>query len=67
MEKKYEQAELLYKKALTVWEEALGPNDPNVATVLENMAELYRELGKYDMGAKLDSRARKIRQGLGQM
>ena len=46
-----------------MWEEALGPNDPNVATVLENMAELYKKPGKHDMAANLESRARKIRQG----
>jgi tetratricopeptide (TPR) repeat protein len=66
MERRYGEAKLLYKKALNVWEKALGPNDPNVATVLENMAELYKELGETDKAEKLDSRARKIRQSLGQ-
>jgi hypothetical protein len=33
-----------------------------VATLLENMAELYEQLGEIDKAAKLNSRAREIRQ-----
>ncbi len=44
-----------------IWEKSLGPSDPNVATVLENMAELYKKLQENDKAAELESRARKIR------
>ena len=44
-----------------IWEEPLGPHDPNVATVLENMAQLYRELGEKEEAIRLDERARAIR------
>jgi tetratricopeptide (TPR) repeat protein len=61
---KYIEAESLYKRALAIWEKAFGPEDLNVATVLENMVELYKEIGKRDEGEKLEARARKIRSNL---
>ena len=39
----------------------MGPDDPNVVTVLENMAQLYRELGEKEEAIRLDERARAIR------
>ncbi len=35
-------AEPLYKRALAIWEKALGPEHPHVAASLNNLAELYR-------------------------
>jgi len=32
----------LYKRALVVFEQALGPDHPSVATVLNNLDGLYR-------------------------
>ncbi len=43
---RYGEAEPLHKRALAVWEKALGPNRPNVATTLENSAVLLRETGR---------------------
>ncbi len=37
---KYTQAEPLYQRALVIYERALGPEHPNVATGLNNLAEL---------------------------
>ena len=36
------EAEPLYQRALAIKEKALGPNHPDVATSLNNLAELYR-------------------------
>jgi tetratricopeptide (TPR) repeat protein len=43
---KYAEAEPLCKRSLAMLEKALGPNHPDVATVCENMAKCYRNLGK---------------------
>ena len=40
----YAQAEPLYRRALAIWERAIGPDHPDVATSLENMAALYRKM-----------------------
>ena len=37
----YAKAEPLYKRALAIWEKALGPDHPDVATSLNNLAALY--------------------------
>jgi tetratricopeptide (TPR) repeat protein len=58
---KFAEAEPLYKQALAIVEKVLGPNHPNVATVCENMAYLYSQIGKEDEAEKLEARARKIR------
>ena len=39
---KYAEAEPLYARAIEIWEKALGPEHPNVATVLNNRAGLLR-------------------------
>ena len=38
----YAQAGPLYKRSLAIWERVLGPDYPNVAQSLENIAALYR-------------------------
>jgi hypothetical protein len=43
-------------------EKAFGADHPNVATVLENLAALYTEMGKTDEAERLAERAAKIRQ-----
>jgi tetratricopeptide (TPR) repeat protein len=58
---KYAEAEPLHKRALKIWEKALGKNHPHVAAVCENMAELCRQIGKEDEAERLEARARKIR------
>jgi tetratricopeptide (TPR) repeat protein len=40
----YAQAEPLVKRALAIYEKALGPDHPSVATSLNNLAALYRQL-----------------------
>ena len=47
---KYAKAEPLYQRALAIWEKALGPEHPDVATSLNNLAELYDTQGQYAQG-----------------
>ena len=44
---KYARAEPLFKRALAIYENALGPEHPIVATDLNNLAALYQTQGKY--------------------
>ncbi len=44
-----------------VWEKALGPEPPDVATSLENYANLLRETGRGAEAAKMEARAKAIR------
>jgi len=56
---KYSEAEPLCQRALAIDEKALGPNHPNVATNLNNLAELYRAQGKYSEGVRSSNHDRK--------
>lgn len=40
-------ADVLYKKSLSIWESALGPSHPRVAQSLSNRASLYRLLMEF--------------------
>ena len=55
------QAEPLCKRSLKIREKTLRPDHPDVATTCENMAGLYRQIGKEDEAEILEARARKIR------
>ncbi|HJQ35426.1 MAG TPA: FxSxx-COOH system tetratricopeptide repeat protein [Pyrinomonadaceae bacterium] len=43
----YAEAETFYKKALSIWERAYGPEHLSVSTSLNNLANLYDIQGKY--------------------
>ncbi len=60
-EGKYAEGESLGKRALGIWEKALGPDHPDVAAICENMAGLYKQIRKEDEAEKLEARARRIR------
>ncbi|HEX6246049.1 MAG TPA: tetratricopeptide repeat protein, partial [Polyangiales bacterium] len=53
----YARAEPLYVRALAIWEKALGPMHPDVATSLNNLAVLYRNQGAYAQAEPLLVRA----------
>ena len=44
---KYGDAEGLYKRTLTFAEERFGKNHPDVAEILNNVAEMYHDQGRY--------------------
>ena len=47
-QKKYEQAEAFYQKALSMRKDLLGDRHPDVATSLNNLAVLYCYQNRYD-------------------
>jgi tetratricopeptide (TPR) repeat protein len=51
------EAEPLYQRALTITEQQLGSDHPNVATILSNLAELYREQRRYGEAEPLYQKA----------
>ena len=57
----YAEAEPFYQRSLAIWEKALGPEHPDVATILENYADLLRELDRNREAEELEERARAIR------
>jgi tetratricopeptide (TPR) repeat protein len=60
------QAEPLYQKALAIQRQALGPDHPDVATSLSNLALLYQAQGKYEQARPLYQQALAIqRRALG--
>ncbi len=54
-------AEPLYQRSLAIWENALGPEHPHVATSLENYAALLRQTARVDEAARMEARAEAIR------
>jgi CHAT domain-containing protein/Flp pilus assembly protein TadD len=44
---RYAEAESLYKRSLAIWEKTLGPDHPDLATLLDNLAALYDNQGRY--------------------
>jgi Tfp pilus assembly protein PilF len=54
---KYTEAEPLFKQSLAIYEKALGPEHPHVATVLRNMAECFKKTGKKKEAKRLEIRA----------
>ena len=54
---RYADAEPLHQQALAIWENTLGPEYPNVAASLNNLAELYNAQGRYADAEPLYQRA----------
>ncbi len=59
---RYEEAAKVGKEALKVAEDTFGPDHPDVAISLNNLAELYRLQGKYAEAEPLFKRALTIRE-----
>ena len=57
----YAKTEQLYKRALAISENALGPSHPFVAIILDNLAALYQDTKRDDEAEPLEQRAAKIR------
>ena len=54
---RYAEAEPLLRRALAIFEKALGPDHPSVATSLNNLARLLQNQGKYGEAEPLYRRA----------
>ena len=61
---KYSDALKVTKEALEVAKRTFGSDHPDVATVLENLSELYKNIGKEDEAKRLEERAKIIRSSL---
>ncbi len=57
----YAKAEPLYQRAVAIMEKALGTDHPNVATSLENYAELLRNMNRETEAARMEALAETIR------
>ncbi len=57
----YSQARPLLKRALKIWVSTLGSKHPNVATGLENLAQLQRKTRQDEEAEALEKRAAAIR------
>ena len=57
---KYPEAEIAFNEARALLEEALPPNDPELATVLNNLAQLYQDTDRPREAEPLMVRALKI-------
>lgn len=53
----YEQAEVFFKRALLIGEKVDGPEDPNTAATLQQLASLYQNTAQYGQAEDLYRRA----------
>ena len=60
---RYEQAEPLYERSLSILEKELGPRHPDVAKTLEFYATTLQMLGRGAEADRLDARAKAIVEG----
>jgi len=59
-ERKFDRAEPLYQRTLSLVEKMRGPQDPSLVPILNGYAEMLRRAGRSEEAAKLDDRARFI-------
>ena len=59
---RYAEAEPLYRRSLEIREKQLGPDHPDVATSLNNLADLYRAMGRYAEAEPLYRRSLEVRE-----
>ena len=58
----YAKAEPLYQQALRIRQKVLGPEHPDTATSLNDLAVLYQDMGEYAKAEPLLQEALRIRQ-----
>ena len=61
--RRFAEAEPLIKEAITVWENTLGEDHSYVVSGLDTYVNLLRATGRNELAAKVESRARAIREG----
>ena len=60
-QRKYAEAEPLYRRALAIIEKAVGPDHPKVTATLESYAALLRKTNREYEALKMEARAKAIR------
>ncbi len=63
-DRSYRDAELLLRRSLSIREEALGPQSPEVAEAMESDARLLHRYNRTDAAVEFEDRARAIRERL---
>ena len=58
---RFEEAEPLLNCSLLILQNNYGKTDPQLLTVIENLAVLYQKIGKYDKAKELEDRADHIK------
>ncbi|MBO0725457.1 MAG: tetratricopeptide repeat protein [Blastocatellia bacterium] len=56
----YAEAESMFKRALAIFDRALGPQYPRSGVLLADYADLLRKMKRDDEAAKLEARAAEI-------
>src|SRR5207302_1393940 len=62
VQSRFDEAEPLIKRSLLIREKALGPDHPDVARSLNNLADLYQRQRRYTEALPLFQRALAIRE-----
>jgi tetratricopeptide (TPR) repeat protein len=62
MRARYEEAKPLFQRALVIREQALGPEHPDIAQTLSNLAFLYHHQDKYEEAMSFLQQALLMRQ-----
>ncbi|MHB2019371.1 MAG: tetratricopeptide repeat protein, partial [Candidatus Xenobia bacterium] len=62
MDARYPEAEALYRRALAIWEQELGPDNVMVSTLLMEVADMVCEEGRHLEAEPLYARALEIRE-----
>ena len=57
----FAMAEPLYRRALAIWEEIIGPDHVDVAECIEKLAAVCRKVDKQSEAEELEKRAAGIR------
>ena len=63
-QRKIEEAQTLYERALAIRRQALGESHPMVAQSLNNLSSLYRELGRHSEAEQFSRQAVSIAEGV---
>src|SRR5205807_2391207 len=58
----YDRAAPLFQRALAIREKVLGPDHPDVASSLHNLAGLYQATGGYGQAVSFQQRADEVRE-----
>ncbi len=61
---RYAEAEPLYQRSLAIMEKALGPEHPDVAALLNNLAPMLSALGKREEALDIAREAVELRRAL---
>jgi tetratricopeptide (TPR) repeat protein len=62
MQRRLDDAVKVYRRALALYEEQMGPDHPEVGLVLTNLGNVYEEQGKLDDARALQERALAVRE-----